>query len=61
MLNNEDRGLLFMCYQKDIATQFEFIQLKFANNPRFPAPDLDLNMDTILYRKAALKRAKQVL
>jgi Dyp-type peroxidase family len=36
---NTDRGLLFMCYQKDISLQFEYIQRKFSNNPRFPRPD----------------------
>lgn len=26
-------GLLFMCYQRDIANQFEFLQRRLANNP----------------------------
>jgi Dyp-type peroxidase family len=30
-------GLLFMCYQKSIAKQFEVLQYALANNPRFPA------------------------
>ena len=30
-------GLLFMCYQRSIAKQFEFLQYALANNPRFPA------------------------
>jgi Dyp-type peroxidase family len=36
---NTDRGLLFMCYQKNIATQFEFLQANFANCSRFPAKE----------------------
>ena len=31
-----DRGLLFLCYQKSIATQFEFVQSAWVNNPNFP-------------------------
>lgn len=31
-----DRGLLFFCYQKDIETQFEFVQQTWVNNPDFP-------------------------
>jgi len=34
-----DRGLLFMCYVKDIPRQFEFVQQMWANNPGFPKPD----------------------
>jgi Dyp-type peroxidase family len=36
--DTEERGLLFMCYQSDISSQFEYIQIKFANNPGFPKP-----------------------
>lgn len=32
-LPTEGVGLLFMCYQSNIATQFEYIQKKLANNP----------------------------
>jgi Dyp-type peroxidase family len=31
-------GLLFMCYQRDIAQQFEVLQCLYANDPRFPGP-----------------------
>lgn len=31
-----DVGLLFMCFQKDIAEQFEFMQQQWANNGNFP-------------------------
>lgn len=37
-------GLLFMCYQRAIAPQFEFLQAALANNPAFPikqAPGID--------------------
>lgn len=43
-LPTKNVGLLFMCYQKNIAKQFEFLQHVWANNPRFPAkqpPGLD--------------------
>jgi Dyp-type peroxidase family len=30
-------GLLFLCYQKNIAKQFEFLQYALASNPRFPS------------------------
>jgi Dyp-type peroxidase family len=32
----EGVGLLFMCYQRDINEQFEFIQRTWADNPNFP-------------------------
>jgi len=31
-----DRGLLFLCYQRSIADQFEFVQRFWVNNPNFP-------------------------
>ncbi|UOQ73548.1 Dyp-type peroxidase domain-containing protein [Hymenobacter cellulosilyticus] len=31
----EDAGLLFMCYQRNIGQQFEFLQKSWANNERF--------------------------
>lgn len=31
-----ERGLLFVCYQSNIANGFEFIQESWANNPGFP-------------------------
>jgi Dyp-type peroxidase family len=30
-----DRGLMFVCYQTSILNQFEFVQIKWANNPGF--------------------------
>ena len=40
---DNDKGLLFMCYQKDIAMQFEFVQKMWANNSKFPRSDGDTN------------------
>jgi Dyp-type peroxidase family len=34
----QDRGLLFVCYQTSIPQQFEFVQNSWANNPRFVSP-----------------------
>lgn len=36
---NDDRGLLFLCYQQDIEKQFEFVQSAWVNDPNFPCPD----------------------
>lgn len=33
-----DRGLLFLCYQRSIAEQFEFLQRSWANDAYFPPP-----------------------
>lgn len=35
---DQDRGLLFLCYQSSIAEQFEFIQTQWANHDDFPGP-----------------------
>jgi Dyp-type peroxidase family len=35
-LPNQDVGLLFMCYQRNIEEQFEFLQCLWANDPRLP-------------------------
>ena len=32
---DEDRGLMFMCFNSDIERQFEFIQSQWINNPAF--------------------------
>jgi Dyp-type peroxidase family len=31
-----DRGLLFLCYQRSLEDQFEFVQKLWVNNPNFP-------------------------
>jgi Dyp-type peroxidase family len=36
---SSQRGLIFVCYQIDLEQQFEFIQRRFANNPKFPMED----------------------
>jgi Dyp-type peroxidase family len=36
---DQDRGLLFLCYQASIADQFEFIQSHWANHDDFPQPE----------------------
>lgn len=36
---NIDRGLLFLCYQRDIEDQFEFVQKAWVNDPNFPCPE----------------------
>jgi Dyp-type peroxidase family len=36
-----DRGLLFNAYMASIAGQFEFVQWRWANHPRFPSEELD--------------------
>jgi Dyp-type peroxidase family len=33
---DEDRGLLFLCYQNDIENHFEFVQKRWVNNANFP-------------------------
>lgn len=33
---NDLRGLLFQCYQKDLESQFEFVQQSWVNNAAFP-------------------------
>lgn len=35
---NQDRGLIFVCYQSSIARSFEFVQASWANAADFPAP-----------------------
>jgi deferrochelatase/peroxidase EfeB len=32
-----ERGLLFMCFQRNIEKQFVFLQRTWIDNPRFPA------------------------
>jgi Dyp-type peroxidase family len=34
---DQDRGLLFLCYQADIEDGFEFVQTKWINSPDFPS------------------------
>jgi len=41
-----DRGLLFLCFQANIKTQFEFIQRTWADNPKFPNGTLPFTSNT---------------
>ncbi|HEY6052185.1 MAG TPA: peroxidase, partial [Thermoanaerobaculia bacterium] len=47
-----ERGLLFMCFQADIARQFEFIQRTWVDNPNFPEflliPGLNTGDDALI-------------
>jgi Dyp-type peroxidase family len=36
-----DRGLLFMCFQRDLYEQFEFLQKRIYNKTNYPTPDPD--------------------
>jgi Dyp-type peroxidase family len=42
-LPTEGVGLLFMCYQKDIANQFEYLQTQFANKPHCLKPRTEID------------------
>jgi Dyp-type peroxidase family len=41
--NERHKGLLFMCYQRDISRQFAFLQKQWANNIEFPHPDTGID------------------
>jgi Dyp-type peroxidase family len=60
-----DRGLMFVCYQTSIPNQFEFVQIKWANNPGFifgkKHPDgsaVTVGFDPIIGQNAAAPRAR---
>jgi Dyp-type peroxidase family len=60
-----DRGLMFVCYQTSIPNQFEFVQIKWANNPGFIVakkhPDgsaVTVGFDPIIGQNAAATRAR---
>lgn len=40
------RGLLFMCYQRNIGQQFEFMQAAWGNNPKFVCPQFKVGPET---------------
>ncbi|KAJ3566218.1 hypothetical protein NP233_g7137 [Leucocoprinus birnbaumii] len=44
----QDRGLLFACYQANITNAFRFIQTLWANNPTFPFIGADIKPPTPL-------------
>ncbi len=37
-VTQQERGLMFVCYQTSIASGFEFLQHSWANNPKFVSP-----------------------
>ena len=42
-------GLLFICYQKDIRQQFDFLQIYWANNPNTPdIPEQGIGIDPVM-------------
>jgi|HubBroStandDraft_6_1064221.scaffolds.fasta_scaffold73219_2 Dyp-type peroxidase family len=60
-----DRGLLFVCYQTSIPSQFEFVQIKWANNTGFifgkKHPDgtpVTVGFDPIIGQNGSLNRAR---
>ena len=48
LLPTHDVGLLFMAYNHDLASQFEFAQRTWANNPAFPASGPPPKLDPII-------------
>ena len=61
----QDRGLMFVCYQTSIPNQFEFVQSKWANNPGFvfgkKHPDgtqVTVGIDPIISQSNAPNRAR---
>jgi Dyp-type peroxidase family len=57
-LPTKDVGLLFMCYQKDIAEQFEHLQFRLANDPHFPGKH-DLGLDPVIGQPSGAKTTQQ--
>ena len=60
-----DRGLMFVCYQTSIPSQFEFVQIKWANNAGFifgkTHPDgtsVTVGFDPIIGQNASPNRAR---
>lgn len=64
-VTQQDRGLVFVCYQTSIPNQFEFVQSKWANNPDFifgkKHPDgtpVTVGIDPIIGQSNAPNRAR---
>ncbi|MBP0492511.1 Dyp-type peroxidase [Pararoseomonas indoligenes] len=51
-LPSRDVGLLFMAYNRDLADQFEFTQVNWANNPDFPRNGLPEMLDALIGQPA---------
>jgi Dyp-type peroxidase family len=43
-IDEQQRGLLFLCYQSSIEDGFEFIQRFWSNNPNFAEPDIGYDL-----------------
>ncbi|GIE33692.1 peroxidase [Actinoplanes italicus] len=47
---DEERGLLFLCYQTDLVNQFELLAQRWANNPERPRQGIDNGVDLLIGR-----------
>lgn len=52
--SDDPRGLVFVCYQADLAAQFEFVQRSWANHPDFPVRDPDVGRDAVIGRDSSV-------
>jgi Dyp-type peroxidase family len=50
---DDERGLLFLCYQTDLVNQFELLAQRWANNPERPRQGLDNGVDLLIGRVRA--------
>jgi len=57
-LPNKDVGLLFMCYQRNIEKQFEFLQYLWANDPRLP-PSQKPGIDAVIGQPGGMGAGQQ--
>jgi Dyp-type peroxidase family len=50
---DDERGLLFLCYQTDLVNQFELLAQRWAANPERPRQGLDNGVDLLIGRVRA--------